>query len=260
MGLPKMKQHWRNLVACYGAYPVVWCLAGETTLPTYSHWLKPGAFGLPHEEMAEAGAGWTEMSHYLRALDPYHNPVCTHPSPFTNTSGRKALVAEGTVDFDMLQTGHGGYESLEPTVQAVTAAVAQAPRMLVINGEVNYEGIMGACSAEAQRFLFWTCITAGGAATLMAPMGVWQMNSCVSRAATGVSRQTGGTHSGRTPCACPARRRWAWGASSWSAIPGGCSSRVPSRPCRQAPLGRCDRHPRGSGHLLPAGGRDPQAN
>ena len=177
MGLPKMKQHWRNLVARYGAYPVVWCLAGETTLPTYSHWLKPGAFGLPQEEMAQLAAGWTEMSHTLRGLDPYHNPLCTHPSPSTSTSGRKALVDEGTVDFDMLQTGHGGYESLEPTVQAVTAAVAQAPRMPVINGEVNYEGIMGASSAEVQRFLFWTCITAGAAGHTYGANGIWQMNS-----------------------------------------------------------------------------------
>ena len=29
MGMDKMKQHWRNMVARWGAYPVVWCLAGE---------------------------------------------------------------------------------------------------------------------------------------------------------------------------------------------------------------------------------------
>ncbi|GAJ03891.1 unnamed protein product, partial [marine sediment metagenome] len=35
MGVEKMKQHWRYLVARYGAYPVVWCLAGEATMPFY---------------------------------------------------------------------------------------------------------------------------------------------------------------------------------------------------------------------------------
>jgi len=29
MGEAKVQQHWRNLVARYGAYPVVWCLGGE---------------------------------------------------------------------------------------------------------------------------------------------------------------------------------------------------------------------------------------
>ena len=35
MGVDKMKKHWRNLVARYGAYPVVWCLAGEAAMPYY---------------------------------------------------------------------------------------------------------------------------------------------------------------------------------------------------------------------------------
>src|SRR5205085_12453744 len=35
LGLDRMKQHWRNMVARWGAYPVVWCLAGEGTMPYY---------------------------------------------------------------------------------------------------------------------------------------------------------------------------------------------------------------------------------
>jgi hypothetical protein len=33
LGVERMKQHWRYLVARYGAYPVIWCLAGEGTMP-----------------------------------------------------------------------------------------------------------------------------------------------------------------------------------------------------------------------------------
>src|ERR1035437_7440289 len=33
MGVPKLKKHWRNLIARWGAYPVVWCLAGEGAMP-----------------------------------------------------------------------------------------------------------------------------------------------------------------------------------------------------------------------------------
>jgi len=35
MGIAKMKKHWRNLIARWGAYPVVWCLAGVGTMPFY---------------------------------------------------------------------------------------------------------------------------------------------------------------------------------------------------------------------------------
>ncbi|MCZ0939753.1 MAG: DUF5060 domain-containing protein, partial [Caldilineaceae bacterium] len=36
-GEEKLKQHWRYLVARYGAYPVVWDAAGEALMPHYSH-------------------------------------------------------------------------------------------------------------------------------------------------------------------------------------------------------------------------------
>src|SRR5205823_12980537 len=35
MGVERLQQHWRYLIARYGAYPVVWCLAGEATMPYY---------------------------------------------------------------------------------------------------------------------------------------------------------------------------------------------------------------------------------
>ena len=35
MGVEKVKAHWRYLIARYGAWPVVWCAAGEANLPWY---------------------------------------------------------------------------------------------------------------------------------------------------------------------------------------------------------------------------------
>lgn len=35
MGSERMRRHWRELIARWGAYPVVWCLAGELSAPTY---------------------------------------------------------------------------------------------------------------------------------------------------------------------------------------------------------------------------------
>ncbi len=34
-GLKKMKKHWRYLVARWGSYPVVWCVAGEAKMPYF---------------------------------------------------------------------------------------------------------------------------------------------------------------------------------------------------------------------------------
>ena len=182
--------------------------------------------------MAALAAGWTEMGHTLRALDPYHNPVCTHPSPFTSMSGRKALVEEGTVDFDMLQTGHGGYESLEPTVQAVTAAVAQVPRMPVINGEVNYEGIMGACTAEVQRFLFWTCIRLGAAGHTYGANGLWQMNSLSPSRHRGFTPNWGDAFWQDAMC-LPGSAQVGLGRKFLERYPRAVPAAGPSRPCRR---------------------------
>src|SRR4029077_12657955 len=33
IGVEKMEKHWRYLIARYGAWPVVWCAAGEANLP-----------------------------------------------------------------------------------------------------------------------------------------------------------------------------------------------------------------------------------
>jgi len=67
MGIKKMKTHWRNLIARWGAYPVVWCLAGEGAMPFYLSKTKT-------EDAATQRRGWTEVGRYVRSVDPYHHP------------------------------------------------------------------------------------------------------------------------------------------------------------------------------------------
>ena len=55
LGVEKMKRHWRYLVARWGAYPAVWCLAGEGTMPYYLS-------KQPEKDAAMQKAGWTETS------------------------------------------------------------------------------------------------------------------------------------------------------------------------------------------------------
>ena len=63
MGVEKAKQHWRYLIARYGALPVVWCAAGEANLPWYL------AKGFPYDDRKQV-TDWTEVMRYIRATDP----------------------------------------------------------------------------------------------------------------------------------------------------------------------------------------------
>ena len=173
MGIERIRRHWRYLVARYGALPVVWCLAGEVQMAVYSV-MRAG--GQAHADaLAEQADGWTEMSHYVRAIDPFHNLVTAHPAAIGNVesiegsgdgppptrhlsgSARSVLRDDAELDFDMLQCGHFGFQLLEPTVELVQQAIAQEPVMPLVNGEVNYEGIAGSCWQDLQRFQFWSC-------------------------------------------------------------------------------------------------------
>ncbi len=173
MGIERVKKHWRNLVARYGAYPVIWCLAGEVNLPTYSH------LSDEQRRVTESAAqeeAWTEVARYVRTLDPYHNVLTAHPW-VPGCSGRLVLRDDTLLDMDLLQTGHGGYGILRPTVARVQESVAKQPRMPVVNGEPAYEGIMGGNWQEVQRFLFWTSLTCGAAGHTYGAQGIWAMSS-----------------------------------------------------------------------------------
>ena len=170
MGVDRIKKHWRNLVARYGAYPVIWCICGEVNMPTYSSTPEEVAVRRPMQE-----EGWTEVTRYVREIDPFHNPMTAHPS---HPDSRAMLGDESLLDVDMMQTGHSGFQSLRPTVETVIQCLAQQPPMPTINSEVNYEGIMGSSWQEVQRFCFWTSITSGSAGHTYGAQGIWCMNSC----------------------------------------------------------------------------------
>jgi len=164
-GEAAMKQHWRNLVARWGAYPVVWCLAGEGAMPYYLSEQKG-------KDAATQKHGWTEIGRYLRRIDPYHHPISIHPS----NSARDAVEDAAVLDFDMLQTGHSDRASLANTVRQVTNSLVRLPRMPVVNAEVCYEGIMEASREEVQRLMFWVDILSGAGGHTYGANGIWQVN------------------------------------------------------------------------------------
>ncbi|HWB96817.1 MAG TPA: DUF4038 domain-containing protein [Bryobacteraceae bacterium] len=165
MGLAKMKQHWRYLVARWGAYPVVWCLAGEGTMPFYLS-------KTPKQDSAAQKQGWTEVARYVREIDPARHVITIHPSQ----TARDSVEDPEVLDFDMLQTGHSDRASYPTTVNRVTESLTRTPPMPVLVGEVCYEGILEASREEVQRFVFWASILSGAAGHTYGANGIWQVN------------------------------------------------------------------------------------
>lgn len=166
MGLRKIKQHWRNIVARWGAYPVFWCLAGEGTMPYYLSKNK-------EEDAADQKRGWTELARYVRSIDPYRHPITIHPS----STARDTVEDPSVLDFDMLQTGHGDRTSYPNTINKVTGELQRAPRMPVLAGEVCYEGILDENRQEVSRFVYWACMLSGAAGHTYGADGIWQVNT-----------------------------------------------------------------------------------
>lgn len=171
-GIEVMKKHWYNLVARYGAYPVIWCVAGEAVMPYY---LSPSWSDEEkrREYVAKARAGWTTIARYLRSIDPYRHPITIHPTDCAHN-----MVDDlSTIDIDMLQTGHSDIHSFANTINKIVESINVAPRMPVVVGEVCYEGIMGASWENVQRLMFWASFLSGAIGYTYGANGIWQVNT-----------------------------------------------------------------------------------
>jgi hypothetical protein len=165
MGVKKMKQHWRYLIARWGAYPAIWCLAGEATMPFYLS-------KTPKQDAETQKHGWTELARYVRATGQRH-PITLHPSK----SARDCVDDPSLIDFDMLQTGHNDRESAPNTIESVRRSLDLTPKMPVLVGEVCYEGIQEASRQEVQRYMFWSCLLTGASGHTYGANGIWQVNT-----------------------------------------------------------------------------------
>ena len=169
MGVEKAKQHWRNLIARYGALPVVWCIAGEANLPWYL------AKGFPYDDRKQV-KDWTEVMRFVRETDPFHRLVTIHPTGIGRLSARNATDDTTLLDFDMLQTPHGQREAVPPTVRTMRESYADKPVMPVINGEAAYEMLGDNLPTEWTRRMFWLCMMNGAAGHTYGGNGIWQVN------------------------------------------------------------------------------------
>ena len=169
LGTEKMKRHWRYLVARYGAYPVVWSVAGEANLPWY---LAPGFPNYPVEQVH----GWTDVARYLRETDPYRRLRTIHPTAVKYFTSRNAIDDVGLLDFDMLQTPHGEQSAAEITVRQVRESYAAKPTMPVIDGEAAYEMLNDKLPTAWVRAMFWVSLLNGASGHTYGANGIWQNN------------------------------------------------------------------------------------
>jgi len=155
VGVAGIKRHWRQLVARYGAYPVVWILAGEIGTE------------------AKDGAGpWGEVATYLRSIDPYPHPLTCHPN---NGQGRRAAPGDKVVmDYDMIGGTHDAVAATTGNILAIlTSLYAKTPKMPVLVGETCYEQHMQQGFQDVQRHMFWMYMLNGAAGHTYGAAGIW---------------------------------------------------------------------------------------
>lgn len=166
-GKETIQKHWKYLLARYGAYPVVWCTAGEATMSFY----KPLKNKI-NLDLTQKRKIWTEICAEIHQQDPYGRLLTIHPVDY----GHKMVEDDSVLDLEMLQTGHSSFYSLKNTVDMVRKAV-ERKRLPVINSEVCYEGICGSNYQDIQRFVFWASILNGSCGHTYGANGIWQVNS-----------------------------------------------------------------------------------
>jgi len=167
-GVRNIKRHWDYLIARWGAYPVVWCAAGEANLRFYDELEWPGA----EEYLEKSRADWTEITSYIKECDPFERLLTIHPTK----NGHEQVNDEKLLDLDMLQIAHGSFISLVPAVKQVKKALDRKS-LPVINAESCYEGICGSSWADVQRYSFWSSVLLGCCGHTYGADGIWQPNS-----------------------------------------------------------------------------------
>jgi len=166
LGQEKMKQHWRYLIARWGALPVVWCVSGEQAMPWYNSRNR-------EIETQQLRREWTEVIRSIRAIDPFKRLITTHP----RINARDEVLDPALLDFEMQQSGHRS-----PTEQHAHKALQawnRSPFVPVISGESRYEAleIKPTLGAREARQAFWAhLLNSGCAGHTYGANGIWQVN------------------------------------------------------------------------------------
>jgi len=173
MGPEKMKRHWREIIARWGALPVVWCLGGEINGRS-----RPGkASGgleavMPHDADA-IRASWTDTARHVKATDPFGRILGTH-----NVGSLNVLDDDSLLDMHFMQTGHSGLSTVQCGLTWFAAKRQAAHRAPMVWAEGNYQWLWaeGNFDDQLQRHQFWATMLAGAAGHTYGANGIWQVN------------------------------------------------------------------------------------
>lgn len=168
MGPENIRKLWSYVLARWGALPVVWCLAGELSMPYYTS-------PTPQDDGPRQIEAWSPVLAYLRAHNPHDHLITVHPR---HARSSKAEVKDPSLlDFDMLQAGHLYVHALPMALSLLRNSRASEPVMPALVDEVAYEGIGETNWEDCQRQLYWASVLSGSPGYTYGAHGITQFNS-----------------------------------------------------------------------------------
>ena len=164
MGVERTVAHWRYIVARYGAWPVVWCLAGEGAMPYYISQTRQA-------DIAALLALWPTVARAVHDIDPWQRPLTLHP----RLHSWDDTADPATLDFHMTQAGHMPHAPAT-ALEALAAGRELYPDRVIVNAEAPYERHGGTNLVDVQRYSFWSSMLSGAGGYTYGAAGVFQAN------------------------------------------------------------------------------------
>jgi hypothetical protein len=178
VGEEKIRRWWRYLVHRYGAYNVIWVLAGEYNMYDY------GGLGLQF---------WKNLGQMIDGVDPYERIIGVHPTPPAWEGGAGApqwstgevIHKEPWLNYNQTQVGHGRWRN-EMIPLIIAGDYARIPTKPIVVSEPWYEFIKGSAAAEDIRFGAWSAILSGAAGYTYGGGHIWRAHLSESTEVAGI--------------------------------------------------------------------------
>jgi len=186
MGIEPVRRLWQEIIARYGAYPVVFCLTGEVDnflMPQqWTHRNRILRYAqhvvtrlLPkraYKKLLERRiAQWQSIGEYIKRHDPFHRPLTVHVGGET-TAYDIFGYQNNLFSMNTIQSGHG-----KDSVPFMVRSLRESHKKNIpfLNMEPWYEGILGNFNDYHQRIAFWISILCGAVGHSYGAHGIWQM-------------------------------------------------------------------------------------
>jgi hypothetical protein len=196
LGVPTIKKLWREIIARYSAYPVLFSVTGEAdlfpnpwygekaqTIKTLVPWthlqrlqsavqasIKRFVYFYEQKRLETRLKRWRTIGEYIAEIDAYHRPLTIHPHSMH--SSRELFPTASWLTINGLQSGHSVdrlHFMQEKTKQETHY------NMPFINLEPWYEGILGNFGEEYQMLALNSILDVDAAGISYGAQGLWNM-------------------------------------------------------------------------------------